>query len=85
MLNDASPAARRGRTFGVVSAISNLGTVVGALASSAVWQAISLGAGLLLPSLSILCAGLTLLALPRSALRPPVRAPSPAPVAPPMP
>lgn len=67
LLNDASPEGRKGRTFGFVSALSNLGTVVGALGAAAVWETYGLSFGLLLPSISALLAGLTLLALPRQA------------------
>lgn len=66
LLNEASPEGRKGRTFGFVSAISNLGTVAGAMAASAVWQVVGLTYGLLLPSISIMFAGLTLFALPRA-------------------
>lgn len=65
LLNDASPEGRKGRTFGFVSALSNLGTVVGALGAAAVWESFGLSIGLLLPSISALLAGLILLALPK--------------------
>jgi MFS family permease len=64
LLNEASPAGRRGRTFGLVSALSNLGIVLGAMSATAAWQAYGLGLGLLVPSLAVIVAGLTLLALP---------------------
>ncbi|HEV8230428.1 MAG TPA: MFS transporter [Candidatus Limnocylindria bacterium] len=78
MLTVAVPAARRGRVFGVVSAVAQLGTIIGALGASAVWQLTDLAWGLILGSLAALAAGLVLLALPRE-IRP---APSPAPRAP---
>jgi MFS family permease len=65
LLNDASPEGRKGRTFGFVSALSNLGTVVGALGAAAVWETFGLSIGLVLPSISVLLAGLILLALPK--------------------
>lgn len=64
LLNEASPEGRKGRTFGFVSALSNLGTVVGGLGAAAVWQLFGLPLGLLIPSVAALLAGLTLLALP---------------------
>lgn len=64
LLNEASPEGRKGRTFGFVSALSNLGTVFGALGASAAWQLFGLPYGLILPSVSMAMAGLTLLALP---------------------
>jgi len=63
LLNEASPEGRKGRTFGFVSALSNLGMVAGAMGASAVWQLFGLPFGLLLPSFSAMLAGLTLLAL----------------------
>lgn len=64
LLNEASPEGRTGRTFGFVSALSNLGTVIGGLGAAAVWQVFGLPLGLLVPSVAALLAGLTLLALP---------------------
>ena len=63
LLNEASPEGRKGRTFGFVSALSNLGMVAGAMGAAAVWQLFGLPFGLLLPSFSAMLAGLTLLAL----------------------
>jgi MFS family permease len=82
LLNDASPEGRKGRTFGFVSAVSNLGTVAGALGASSMWQAFGLPYGLLLPSASMLLAGLTLLALPSRVGPAPVPAPATAGAAP---
>jgi MFS family permease len=65
LLATAVPASRRGRVFGVVSAVSNVGTVIGALGASALWQIADVGYGLLMGSLSAICAGLVLLLLPR--------------------
>jgi MFS family permease len=65
LLSAASPSVRRGRTFGLVSAGSNLGQVLGATTASAVWQHVSIGAGLLSASVPVLLCGLTLLLLPR--------------------
>jgi len=64
LLSQASPSARRGRTYGLVSAGSNFGTVIGALVASGVWQRLTLGAGLLSASVPVLLSGLTLLLLP---------------------
>jgi DHA1 family multidrug resistance protein-like MFS transporter len=65
LLSAASPSVRRGRTFGLVSAGSNLGQVAGAMGASAVWQQVTIGAGLLSASFPVLLCGLTLLLLPR--------------------
>jgi MFS family permease len=78
LLTNAVPAARRGRVFGVVSAVAQAGTVIGALGATAIWQLTDVGGGLLLASTAALGAGLVLLLLPAE-VRP---AASPAPRAP---
>jgi DHA1 family multidrug resistance protein-like MFS transporter len=78
LLTNAVPAARRGRVFGVVSAVAQAGTVIGALGATAIWQLTDVGGGLLLASTAALGAGLVLLLLPPE-IRP---AASPAPRAP---
>jgi MFS family permease len=78
LLTTAVPAARRGRVFGVVSAVAQTGTVIGALGASTLWQLTDVGGGVLLASCAALGAGLVLLLLPAE-VRP---APSPAPRAP---
>ena len=60
----AVPAQRRGRVFGVVSALGNIGTVVGALGAAAIWQAADLGIALVLASFAALAASLVLILLP---------------------
>lgn len=67
LLTEVSPEARRGRTFGVVNAISTLGVVVGANGSAAVWEASGLAVALLLVGVPGALAGLTLTLLPRTA------------------
>ncbi|MBI4346988.1 MAG: MFS transporter [Elusimicrobia bacterium] len=64
LLNDASPEGRKGRTFGFVSALSNVGTILGALGASVVWQLAGVQYGLVLASTFLLLAGPVLLALP---------------------
>jgi DHA1 family multidrug resistance protein-like MFS transporter len=78
LLTTAVPAARRGRVFGVVSAVAQTGTVIGALGATAIWQLTDVGGGLILSSTAALGAGLVLLLLPQD-VRP---AASPAPRAP---
>jgi MFS family permease len=78
LLTNAVPAARRGRVFGVVSALAQAGTVIGALGATAIWQLTDVGGGLILSSSAALCAGLVLLLLPpeiRPAASPVPRAP----------
>jgi MFS family permease len=65
LLTAASPAGRQGRYFGFVSAISTLGIIAGALASSILWERVDLSVGLLVPSVAIAIAIPALLALPR--------------------
>jgi len=79
LLTNAVPAARRGRVFGVVSAVAQTGTVIGALGATAIWQLTDVGGGLILSSTAALCAGLVLLLLPaevRPAASPAPRAPA---------
>lgn len=64
LLTTAVPAARRGRVFGVVSAVAQTGTVIGAMGASAIWQLTDVGGGILLASVAALSAGLVLLLLP---------------------
>lgn len=64
LLSEASPAGRQGRYFGFVSAISTLGIIAGALASSVLWQQVDLSLGLLVPSVAIAFAIPALLTLP---------------------
>ncbi|HKY50503.1 MAG TPA: MFS transporter [Candidatus Limnocylindria bacterium] len=78
LLTTAVPAARRGRVFGVVSAVAQAGTVIGALGAAAIWQLTDVGGGILLASTAALGAGLVLLLLPREVSP----GPSPAPRAP---
>jgi len=65
LLTTVVPASRRGRVFGVVSAVANSGTVIGALGASALWQSVDLAYGLVMSSVAVLGAGLVLLTLPR--------------------
>ena len=79
LLTTAVPAARRGRVFGVVSAVAQAGTVIGAMGASAIWQLTDVGGGILLASVAALGAGLVLLLLPAdvsSASSPAPRAPA---------
>ena len=64
LLTTAVPSARRGRVFGVVSAVAQAGTVVGAMGATAIWQLTDVGGGLILSSTAALGAGLVLLLLP---------------------
>ena len=77
LLTAAIPAARRGRIFGVVSAVGQAGTVTGALGASLLWQAFGVQWGLLVGSFAALSAGLALLTLPRAS-SPARRDPAPA-------
>jgi len=54
LLTTAVPAARRGCVFGVVSAVAQTGTVIGALGASTIWQLTNVGGGVLLASCAAL-------------------------------
>ena len=63
LLAEAAPSARRGRTFGVISAASNLGTVVGAMTASAIWQRMHLSAAMLSVTVPVIVGGAAMLLL----------------------
>lgn len=60
MLADASGARRRGRVFGVVSAISNSGIVLGAMLAAQLWERVDIGVAMLSAAVTILIAGAVL-------------------------
>jgi DHA1 family multidrug resistance protein-like MFS transporter len=64
LLAGATDDGRRGRAFGFVTAVSNLGIVVGALVAAQAWELVDIRLGVLLPSISLALAGSTLLAYP---------------------
>lgn len=66
LLADATDGGRRSRAYGLVTALSSLGIVVGAMAASQAWeQSGDIGLGLLISAVTILVAAVLLLALPR--------------------
>lgn len=64
LLTAAVPGRQRGRVFGVVMAVAQAGTIIGANGAAALWQAVDISAGLILASCAALAAGLVLLLLP---------------------
>jgi len=54
LLADASEARRRGRTFGIVSAISNAGIVIGATGAAQLWERIDISAAVASASVATL-------------------------------
>jgi predicted MFS family arabinose efflux permease len=64
LLSVATDGARRGRSFGYVTALSNLGVIVGASLASQVWEHIGLAEGLLSASVFLVLAALSLLFVP---------------------
>lgn len=65
LLTTAVPARQRGRVFGIVMAVAQAGTIIGANAAAYLWQAVDISAGMILASFAALGAGLVLLLLPR--------------------
>lgn len=61
LLGIATDGGRRGRSFGFVTALSNLGVVVGASLASTVWQVVGLHEGLLSASAFLVLGVLSLL------------------------
>jgi DHA1 family multidrug resistance protein-like MFS transporter len=64
LLAGATDDGRRGRAFGFVTAVSNLGIVVGAMLAAQAWELVDIRLGVILPSISLGLAGATLLAYP---------------------
>jgi MFS transporter, DHA1 family, quinolone resistance protein len=62
LLADVSPERVRGRIFGVVNGISSIGIIIGAMLAAALWERVSLSAGMLSSSAAMLLAGAALLA-----------------------
>lgn len=66
MLADATEGGRRGRRFGLVAALSNMGIVVGATLSAVLWQASGdVRVGFVVAGVSVVVCAVALLALPR--------------------
>lgn len=66
LLADATEGGRRGRRFGLIAALSNLGLVVGATAAAVMWQSTGdAGVGFAIAALSVLFCAAALFALPR--------------------
>lgn len=77
LLTTAVPPRQRGRVFGIVMAVSQAGTIIGANGAAALWQAVDISAGMILASFAALGAGGVLLLLPRELPAPdPVPAPA---------
>jgi MFS family permease len=64
LLSVATDGARRGRSFGYVTALSNLGVIVGASLASQVWERVGLAEGLATASIFLVLAALSLLLVP---------------------
>ncbi|HUE75572.1 MAG TPA: MFS transporter [Chloroflexota bacterium] len=63
LVSAASPSGRQGRTLGLVSAISNVGTIGGAMISSALWETYGLSVAIMFVTVASLLTAVTLLAL----------------------
>jgi MFS family permease len=72
LLTEAAPEARRGRTFGIVNALSSLGTIAGANGAAFVWETTGVGAALLVVAIVAAFGGPMLNLLPRAKVARPV-------------
>jgi hypothetical protein len=72
LLASATDEGRRGRVFGVVSALSSLGVAIGALGAARAWELVDIHVAVLLSAVTFGLAGLAMLAHPTD------RIPSPA-------
>jgi DHA1 family multidrug resistance protein-like MFS transporter len=73
LLAGATDEGRRGRTFGIIAALSSLGVAVGAMGAARAWELVDIRVALALCSVGFALAGIAMLA------HPPDRVPSPAP------
>ena len=65
MLADATDGGRRGRRFGLVAALSNLGIVIGATVTALVWQSTGdSGVGFVVSAVAVIVCAIALLLLP---------------------
>ena len=64
LLGIATDGGRRGRAFGTVSALSNLGVIAGAIAASTAWSLVSLQAGMVTSAAFLVLAAASLLLVP---------------------
>lgn len=79
LLADATEGGRRGRRFGTVTALGNLGIVVGATIAAQLWEITAdVGVGFLIAAISMVGCALALLAHPRDVPRQPGKATAPA-------
>jgi hypothetical protein len=64
LLGTATDEGRRGRVFGTVTALSNLGVVVGALGAALIWQQVDIHVAVTLTALAFGLASLIMLGHP---------------------
>ena len=76
LLGTATDEGRRGRVFGTVSALTNLGVVVGALGAARIWEQADIQVAVVLAAVAFALAGLVMLAHPVD--RPTTPEPAPA-------
>ncbi len=62
---------RRGRIFGTITALTNLGVVVGALGAARIWEQIDIHAAVVVAAVIFALAGLAMFAYPRDRIAPP--------------
>ena len=62
---------RRGRIFGTITALTNLGIVVGALGAARIWEQIDIHAAVVVAAVTFALAGLAMFAYPRDRIAPP--------------
>ncbi|MET1232059.1 MAG: MFS transporter [Candidatus Limnocylindrales bacterium] len=62
---------RRGRIFGIITALTNLGIVVGALGAARIWEQIDIHAAVVVAAVTFALAGLAMFAYPRDRIAPP--------------
>lgn len=64
LLAETAPAARRGRTFGIVNALSQSGVIIGSMLASLIWERSGLALAMLASIVPTFLAGFSLLFVP---------------------
>jgi MFS family permease len=71
LLATETDEGRRGRIFGTITALTNLGIVVGALGAARIWEQIDIRAAVVMAGVTFALAGLAMFAYPRDRIAPP--------------
>src|SRR4029453_6396471 len=71
LLATETDEGRRGRIFGTITALTNLGIVVGALGAARIWEQIDIRAAVVMVAVTFALTALAMFAYPRDRIAPP--------------